>query len=511
MTSSFPIDSKILREAIGSVCQITNTTTDPGKVADALVTYSQAKALDYKTSVVRGGRGSGKSFWWAALQSEDHRRWIANALGPKLSRAENLTVIPGFGISMSESYPSPRLLENLAKEHLAHLEDIWTTVLLKQALPKELSPYEEMTNWSARVTWTATNVERVEGLMRKLEQLTTSANAHLLIAFDGLDRLAGTWTDIRPLARSILRFALHLQSSSRIRAKVFLRPDMFDDSQIVAFPDASKLLDGHASLNWTPVELYSLFFQRLANADVELAAQAFREGAEAILSNGGYPSAKWNNKGGVWDLPAPIKTEAKAQRELFHALTGEAMSHNQSSVKRGYPYTWLPNHLADSHGELSPRSFLAALREAADVTPPSTTSRPLYFTGIQQGVSAASATRVGEIKEDYPWLNSVMGVLSNRINVPCDQSELFALWKEEEVLSAIAQSGGNDSDEFSAKLGPADLTQNKTEDLFENLVRLGIFSRQAKERVQMPDVYRVAFGIGRRGGIPPIRQAAHQS
>ena len=114
MTSSFPIDSKILREAIGSVCQITNTTTDPGKVADALVTYSQAKALDYKTSVVRGGRGSGKSFWWAALQSEDHRRWIASALGPKLSRAENLTVIPGFGISMSERYPSPRLLENLA-------------------------------------------------------------------------------------------------------------------------------------------------------------------------------------------------------------------------------------------------------------------------------------------------------------------------------------------------------------------------------------------------------------
>ena len=41
--------------------------------------------------------------------------------------------------------------------------------------------------------------------------------------------------------------------------------------------------------------------------------------------------------------------------------------------------------------------------------------------------------------------------------------------------------------------------------LLDDLIRLGIFSAQKADRIQMPDVYRVAFGLGRRGGIPPMR------
>ena len=210
----------------------------------------------------------------------------------------------------------------------------------------------------------------------------------------------------------------------------------------------------------------------------------------------------------LWELPTPLKSEAKAQRELFHALSGAAMSHNQRSVKRGYPYTWLPNHLADSQGEISPRSFLAALRKAAEIEPPSNTSLPLYFTGIQLGVSAASQTRVVQIQEDFPWVADVMTVLNGKINVPCDLAEIFAIWEKTEVFAKVNHAQGTDSDEFSAKLGPAFFTENHPKELFEHLVRLGIFSRQKGSRVQMPDVYRVAFGIGRKGGIRPIRQSS---
>lgn len=504
MSNVFTIAPADLRTAIANACKDTATIDDPGKVADALVSFSQAKALDYKTSIVRGGRGSGKSFWWAALQKEEHRRWITNTLGAKLSRAENLEVIPGLGVAARDSYPSPRVLGELAKTHSAHLEDIWTTVLLRNALPENSSPYVAFNNWAERVNWTANHIEEVESLTRVLANRLEANNAHLLIAFDGLDRLASTWEGIRPLARSVLRFALQLQSYSRIRAKVFLRPDMHEDSQIVAFPDASKLLDGYARLDWNPVELYALFFQRLANADNEQAARAFRDGAIQILASNGFLPAAWERKENVWELPSPLKAEPKAQREVFHAITGGAMGHNQNSVKRGYPYTWLPNHLADSHEEISPRSFLAALREAAAVEPPSNTLLPLYFTGIQKGVSAASETRVSEITEDYPWVGEVMRGLNAQINVPCEQSEIFAIWEKRDVLSAINASSGSDADDSSAKLVPK---TSSIEGLFEELIRLGIFSRKDGTRVQMPDVYRVAFGIGRKGGIPPIRKA----
>jgi len=507
MSSPFPIAPADLREAIANACRVTDTVDDPGKVADALVTFSQAKALDFRTSVVRGGRGSGKSFWWAALQREEHRNWIANTLGAKVSKAENLTVIAGFGVAArSKIYPSPRVLDNLAKAHSDHLEDIWMTVLLNQTLDEATSPYQCMTKWGERVAWTSEHVEEVEGLLSELANRIQNENAHLLIVFDGLDRLAATWNEIRPLARSVLRFALQLQSFSKIRSKVFLRPDMFEDAQIVAFPDASKLIDSHARLDWHPVALFSLFFQRMANAENEEAAQAFRDGTLQILAQQGL-RAIWQQKAGVWELPYPIKTEQKIQRDVFHAIAGGAMSHNQNSVKRGYPYTWLPNHLADSHGEISPRSFLAALREAAAVEPPSNIFRPLYFTGIQRGVSAASQTRVAEITEDYPWVGEVMSVLNGQINVPCDESDILSIWENHNILEKIKRLRASDQDDFSPKLGPTLSEQNPTDEIFENLIRLGIFSRQKGNRVQMPDVYRVAFGIGRKGGIRPIRQS----
>lgn len=502
MISPFDVEPTEFRHAVAEACQTTDTIGDPGKVADALVTFSQAKALDYRTTLVRGGRGSGKSFWWAALQREGHRQWIADSLGAKLSKVDNLEVIPGFGVASDKRYPPSRLLVDLAAGHSEHMEDIWMTVVLYQLIPADRSPYAELPTWKERVAWTAAHVEDVERLIWQIAEDFDRRNAHLLVVFDGLDRLASTWERVRPLAQSILRFSLQLQSYPRFRGKVFLRPDMFEDPEITAFPDASKLKDNHARLDWSPSELFALFFQRIANADEISVAQAFRDGALSVLSQSGLLNSGWEQRAGVWSLPNPLRGDPNGQREVFHSIAGRAMSHNQNSVKRGYPYTWLPNHLADSHGEVSPRSFLAALREAAQVDPPQGFPLPLYFTGIQKGVSAASQTRVEEISEDYPWVREIMRALNGSLNVPCDEDDLFSIWKREDVVTVVHSMK---TDGQSPKVGPTNLGSQPLQGLLENLVRLGIFSRQKGTRIQMPDVYRVAFGIGRKGGIPPIR------
>ena len=41
--------------------------------------------------------------------------------------------------------------------------------------------------------------------------------------------------------------------------------------------------------------------------------------------------------------------------------------------------------------------------------------------------------------------------------------------------------------------------------LRRDLLALGVFSEMPDGRVNMPDVYRVGFGLGRRGGVKPIR------
>ncbi|ADP11828.1 hypothetical protein EJP617_21470 [Erwinia sp. Ejp617] len=37
-------------------------------------------------------------------------------------------------------------------------------------------------------------------------------------------------------------------------------------------------------------------------------------------------------------------------------------------------------------------------------------------------------------------------------------------------------------------------------------MRIGVFEERADERIDMPDLYRVGFGLGRKGGVKPNKQ-----
>ena len=41
--------------------------------------------------------------------------------------------------------------------------------------------------------------------------------------------------------------------------------------------------------------------------------------------------------------------------------------------------------------------------------------------------------------------------------------------------------------------------------ILRDLELLGIVQRLVDQRIQMPDVYRIAFGLGRRGGVKPLK------
>ncbi|MCY0854075.1 hypothetical protein [Cupriavidus sp. D39] len=54
------------------------------------------------------------------------------------------------------------------------------------------------------------------------------------------------------------------------------------------------------------------------------------------------------------------------------------------------------------------------------------------------------------------------------------------------------------------KLSPQNI-EDGLEGVLKNLVELGIVNRLKDGRVQMPDVYRIAFGLGRHGGVKPLK------
>ena len=169
--------------------------------------------------------------------------------------------------------------------------------------------------------------------------------------------------------------------------------------------------------------------------------------------------------------------------------------------KRGFPYTWVPNHLGDTEGRVSPRSFLAALRSAAEDTAdqPSEYPHALHYDSIKRGVQDASRTRVREIQEDYPWVHRVLEPLAGMV-VPCVFEEIAQCWQNGNVLDRLAEEVEQDR----VKLPPRYMGQGPN-GVRKDLESLSVFLRMRDGRVNIPDVFRVGYGLGRRGGVKPAR------
>lgn len=74
----------------------TKTIDAPPPAHQFYVPKSHARALNLNVPVVVGSRGAGKSFWWNALQSPDHRALIER-LATDTRIKGNTRGTPGFG------------------------------------------------------------------------------------------------------------------------------------------------------------------------------------------------------------------------------------------------------------------------------------------------------------------------------------------------------------------------------------------------------------------------------
>lgn len=448
---------------------------------------SHARALDPEATLVEGIRGAGKSFWWAQLASESHREFIKTAF-PEVRFNANLKVTRGFGTGLKPTEaPSAEVLAQLMESYRPR--SIWRAVLAFHA--GFGGEFATLKRWSERVQWVQSNPEDFDEQLDQADQDLDERGETLLILFDALDRLAEDWEHINPLAKALLQVALDARSTRRIRCKVFLRPDILQDSAITGFPDFSKLLAHKADLNWRRADLYALFFQCLGNS--ETGGSSFRDLAKGIS---GVALIK---KGEGWVLPPLLRSDESVQERLFVTLAGKAMG---SSTKRGKPYTWLVNHLQDGLSQVSPRSFFAALRTAAEETPD---DFPLTidYRAIQTGVQKASQIRVQEITaEDYPWIQLVMAPLYGNLTVPCEPLEFEKIWKQHSTLPGLKKK--LKEGKTPVKLPPQNLDLGAP-GILRDLELLGIIQRLIDQRIQMPDVYRIAFGLGRRGGVKPLK------
>ena len=104
-----------------------------------------------------------------------------------------------------------------------------------------------------------------------------------------------------------------------------------------------------------------------------------------------------------------------------------------------------------------------------------------------------------EIREDYPWIHRVLEPLRGT-SVPLAFDEIEDRWKEKQALESL----NRDLDTGEIGLPPRHI-RDGARGVREDLESMGVFQRLVDDRVNMPDIFRVGFGIGRKGGVKPAR------
>jgi len=458
--------AQTLREAVLAAPLETSNFGETPQPGTLYLPPSHLKALKLDAHIVVGGRGVGKSFWTAALQSEDLR----NQLGPAAIELKDLKVFAGFSNSESiNNYPNADVFAAFLDKN-GDPYDLWRTVILRWVAREAVESIPN-SGWQETVDWLKSQPEEAARLMARTRHWKG------LILFDALDRTSTDWRRMDDIVRGLLRTALWLKTFPGLYAKVFLREDQAERT-VFNFPDASKLTATKAELTWARHDLHGLLWQRLINAP----------DAHGALMRG---VCKCTNQGNVWQVAPEMKPESEVQKGAFEKLAGPCMGRDR---RRGVPYSWAVGHLADGRGQTSPRSFLAAIRQA---TEDSSERYPqyefaLHFESIKRGIQKASEIRVQEMAEDYPWVPDVLSTLSS-VNVPVEFDTVKK--KGEEAFSSPHS--------IRPSALPAQHVDRGWDGVREDLQRLGLLESKKDGRIDMPDLYRVGFGLGRKGGVKP--------
>lgn len=492
--SELDYDAIAIRQALSNL-PLTSAweSLTPPKPSEIYIPLLHNKALFQEVSIVEGMRGAGKSFWTAVLANDSTRTLVADIAN--IQKLNNLVVKIGFGLSLeNEDFPTAKRISSLISQNCS-ADDIWRSVLLRHALKvlQKSMPFDDSVDSAA--LWVQRHRDESDQYLTECDRKLEQSGKVLMVLFDSLDRLAGDWAHIREILSSALELGLECRTRRAIRFKFFLRPDMVEeDDDIWRFADSSKMLHGKEELTWRSNDLFGLILLHLANSPS--IGSLFRK---AITDQ---THIEWHEIDGAYSLPRDLIVGEQPLRSIVEALAGSWVG---TSSKRGFTFTWIPTHLSDAKGRLSPRSILLAFRHAAQWTaerhPNHKTA--LHYEGIQQGVVEASKIRINEIKEDYPWVGPLLEALKGAV-VPLKLGELTGRWTKSCIKASL------DAAEQKQRLPPrrysSDLNRKgDTKALVDDLVELAVLYRTEDGRFNMPDIFRVGFGIKRKGGVKPPR------
>ncbi|MBB3771496.1 hypothetical protein FHS55_002095 [Angulomicrobium tetraedrale] len=484
-------DISAVREAIARFDPSASTTivgADKAKLRDIFAPTAHSNALDPATTLVLGARGAGKSFWASVLYNEDTRKLAAD-LYPRLG-LDKLRVQIGFG-GVGRAGASKAVIDELVPhgQERATADRFWHAVIAGAALKvtepdQRHAPTDMLKRFADPQDWVDAMTEVDDDLSNRGESL--------LIVFDALDAISEDWGRLNGLIDALMRSVWELRGFDAIRAKLFMRPDQLSELRL-RFVELPKLRSGAAKLRWTQTDLYGLMFARLAFD--EEAGEAFDH---FLVSLGlGKPPGKQEELR-TWRL----SNNETQQERLFEAMAGNFMG---AGPRKGKTFDWPYNHLADGLGDVTPRSFLILMQNAAERSQSRDAGALVLLPQtIREGLREASKVRIEQLNTEYPWIKRVLQPLAG-LRVPAAPQVFFDAWTENATVEAAVKIARKENALPPVLTGSS---QNpglldREPDLANRLTKMGVLTSRSDGRYDMPDLFRIGAALLKKGGVAP--------
>lgn len=442
------------------------------------------RLLNPEVVLVVGPRGSGKS-QIARVMSDDHLFEAVARYAPAVRLPSGKSRWIAANSSGSEGFEPLGLRSFISNsgDSTETIRDLWFAYLVR-TLRYELNDVERRdledlfsppgANIEAISTEFARLSTRPVVALDRLDARLNEQDRYLFVTYDELDTLgAGDWPLIEAGVRGLVAFwATYSRRWKRIRAKLFLRTDLYERHAKTGGADLAKLAAGRVDLTWNDRDLYGILLKRLANFDHELS--------NYILSVKGV---SWETDPDLGKIPKLRRWQDA--RPLVERMVG---AHMGADKKKGLVFRWLIDHVRDGLGRALPRPFMQLIEEAARQELAHFKSlrepRLLEPAALRRALDRVSSDHVAQSRDEWPWLDAVKARLSSSALVPWDRDR-----DVEKLLEGFAEQGSSTMPPFEGR------------DLLEYLLEVGVLRRRPDGRIDAPDLFLSGLGLKRKGGV----------
>jgi len=450
-----------------------------------------ARAFDPNVVLVIGPRGAGKSELFRAAVEMKLLPAIQRCL-PTV-RLSSSTSGSEFewraGYPMGTEFPDVRGLAAFLHDSADREKavDLWFAYLvrvlrteLREEDNQELAPLMSPLGGNVQAVSQAFSELGNKPLLAidRLDGCLAERGKYVFIGYDELDTLgASDWAAMGTAIRGLVAFwARYSRRWQRIRAKVFLRTDLFNRYATEGGADLAKLAANRVELVWSDRNLYAMLLKRIANTSDRLYKYVTETRTKVRFSDD-------SDLGHV-----PSLAEIDDIRPILDRLVGPYMGAN---VKKGLTYRWLINHIRDGLGQALPRPLVRLVEVASEIQHHSSRfpdwPRLIEPTSLGRALDKVSVEQVRHALDEWPWLEGLQKRIKDQ-TVPRQRSLL-----EKRLAVDWGQSWGQ-----GAAIRPP---METPPELVDYLAEVGILRARSDGRLDAADLYLKGLGLKRKGGV----------